>query len=104
MTPYLRGQESVLDTAVLCSAPLIDRSIISDTDETIRIIRMEIGRVAWDLELPEYSWFARVSERYDEEWIDLFECDEIETISDEPRGLEGFIWSNILNFSYDLSC
>jgi hypothetical protein len=56
---------------------------------------MEIGRVAWDLEFSEYSWFARVSERYHEEWIDLLERDEIETIPDKTRGLEVFSWSNI---------
>jgi hypothetical protein len=51
-----------LDTAVLCPAPLVYLGIISDANQTIRIIRMEIGRVAWDLQFSEDSWFARVSE------------------------------------------
>jgi hypothetical protein len=82
----------------------IDEGIISDTDETILIIRMEIGRVAWDLQFSEDSWFARVSERYGEEWIDLLECDEIETISDKTRRLEVLSWGDILKSTYDLSC
>jgi hypothetical protein len=51
-----------LDTTILCTAPLVYLSIISDTDEAILIIQMEIGRVAWDLQFSEDSWFARVSE------------------------------------------
>ena len=51
-----------LDATILSTAPLIRLGIISDTDETIRVIGMEIGRVAWDLEFSEDSWFARVSE------------------------------------------
>ena len=63
-----------LYATVLRTTPLVYLGIVSDTDKTIRIIRMEVGRVAWDLEFSEDSWFARVSERYDEEWIDLLEC------------------------------
>jgi hypothetical protein len=51
-----------LDTTILCTTPLVYLGIISDTDQTIRVIRMEIGRVAWDLQFSEDSWFARVSE------------------------------------------
>ena len=42
-----------LDATILSTAPLIRLGIISDTDETIRVIGMEIGRVAWQLELSE---------------------------------------------------
>lgn len=91
-----------LDAAVLCTTPLVYLGIISDTDETIRVIRMEIGRVAWDLQFSEDSWFARVSERYDEEWVDLLESHEIETIPDEPARLEVLSWGDIFEFSDDL--
>jgi hypothetical protein len=65
---------------------------------------MEIGRVAWDFEFSEYSWFARVSEGYDEEWIDLLEGDEIETISDKTRRLEIFSWCDSIESTEDLPC
>ena len=93
-----------LDAAVLCATPLVYLSIISDTDETIRIIRVEIGRVAWDLQFSEDSRIARIRESYDKKWIDLLECDEIETISYKTRGLEILSWSDIVEPAYHLTC
>lgn len=72
-----------LDTCILYPSPLIGLGIISNTDKAIGIVWMEVCRVTRNLEFAEDSWLRRVRERDDEEWINLLECDEIETISNE---------------------
>ena len=88
-----------LESSILCASPLIDLRIITYTNEPIRIIGMEIGRVAWDFEFSEDFRRFWICERDHKKWIDLLERDEIETIPDKSRRLEVFSWSDICDLT-----
>ncbi len=74
-----------LESSILYTTMTICDGIISDTDETIGIIGMEIGRISRYLEFSEDFRIFGISSRDNKEWVNLLECDEIETITDEPR-------------------
>ncbi len=64
-----------LESAILYSSVFIREGIIADTDESIRIIWMQIGRVSWHLEFSENLRGGRIREIDDKEWINLLEGD-----------------------------
>jgi hypothetical protein len=72
-----------LESSILSASPGIYLGIVSDTNESIIVIGMEIGRVSWDLEFSENSRRPRHREIDDKKWINLLKCHEIESIPDE---------------------
>lgn len=94
--------EIYFDSGILGSSPLICLGVVSDTDEMGRVIRVEIGRISWNLQLSENLRSGRITEIYGEERINLFESHEIESVSDESGALEILVFSDILEFSENL--
>lgn len=72
-----------LESSILNTSPSIRLGIISETDETIIIIWMEVGRVPWNFELSEDFW-ARTARKIDnKKWINLLKCYEVKSLSDK---------------------
>ena len=83
-----------LESSILGSSIFIREGIIAKPDESILVIRMEVGRVSWHLEFSEDLRCCRNREIDDEEWIYLLEGDEVQSIPDKACGLEVFPRSN----------
>ena len=76
--------------------------VVTDTDEMCSIIWVKIRRIPWNLQFSEDFRSFRITEIYREEWIDLLECHEVESVSDEPGTLEILILPDILELSENL--
>jgi hypothetical protein len=77
--------------------------IISDTDDAIGIVWMEVRGVSRHDELSEDHRIGSIFEADHKERIDLLERDEIETFSDKSCRLKVFSLGNPSERSYDFT-
>ena len=69
-------------------------SIISDTDEAVFIIWVKVCRIPWYFQFAKRLYVFGIRKIDHKEWINLLECNEIESISYKARWLKVFSRSN----------